>query len=55
MASYRFEDMEVWKLGTEIGDDLFDIADLLWRKKILFDRFQQLSKMISTFRKRLLN
>lgn len=33
MASFRFEDLEIWKLGSEIGDDLFDIADILLEKK----------------------
>lgn len=29
MAFFRFEDLEIWKLGSEIGDDLFEIADML--------------------------
>jgi four helix bundle protein len=29
MASFRFEDLKIRKLGSEIGDDLFDIADML--------------------------
>ena len=29
MVSFRFEDLEIWKLGSEIGNDLFDIADEL--------------------------
>jgi len=33
MASFKFEDLEIWKLGSEIGDRLFDIADLLLEKK----------------------
>ena len=33
MASFRFEDLEIWKLGSEIGDSLLDIADLLLEKK----------------------
>ncbi len=33
MAKFRFEDMEIWKLSIEIGDQLFDIADELQKKK----------------------
>ncbi len=33
MASFRFEELEIWKIGSEIGDDLFDIADMLADKK----------------------
>lgn len=33
MASFRFEELDIWKLGSEIGDDLFDIADMLADKK----------------------
>lgn len=33
MALFRFEDLEIWKLGSEIGDDLFEIADLLLAQK----------------------
>lgn len=33
MAKFRFEDMEIWKLSIEIGDQLFDIADELQEKK----------------------
>lgn len=33
MAKFRFEDMEIWKLSIEIGDQLFDIADELHEKK----------------------
>ncbi len=31
---FRFEDLEIWKLGVEIGDTLFDIADALEAKKL---------------------
>ena len=33
MASFRFEDLEIWKLGSEISDDLFEIAEMLSNKK----------------------
>ena len=33
MASFRFEELEIWILGSEIGDDLFEIADMLLEKK----------------------
>lgn len=33
MAKFRFEDMEIWQLSIEIGDQLFDIADELQDKK----------------------
>lgn len=29
MASFRFEELDIWKFGSEICDDLFDIADML--------------------------
>ncbi len=34
MASFRFEELEIWKLGSEIGDDLFEIAEMLSDKKL---------------------
>ncbi len=33
MSKFRFEDLEIWKLGKEIDDELFDLADLLESKK----------------------
>lgn len=37
MAQFRFEDLEIWKLGSEIGNSLFDIAnDLNEQKKFRF-------------------
>ncbi len=33
MAAFRFEDLEIWKLGSEIGYNLFEIADMLSEKK----------------------
>lgn len=33
MAKFRFEDMEIWQLAIEIGDQLFDIADELQEKR----------------------
>ena len=33
MASFRFEELEIWILGSKIGDDLFEIADMLLEKK----------------------
>jgi len=34
MAKFRFEDMEIWQLAVEIGNQLFDIADDLERRKL---------------------
>ncbi len=31
---FRFEDLDIWKLSIEIGDNLFDIADALELKKL---------------------
>jgi four helix bundle protein len=31
---FRFEDLEIWKLSVEIGDQLYDIADFLEGKKL---------------------
>jgi len=33
MSLFRFEDLEIWKLASQIGDDLFKIADILSNKK----------------------
>lgn len=30
---FRFEDLEIWQIAIEIGDKLYDIADLLDEKK----------------------
>ena len=27
IRKFRFEDLEIWKLSVEIGDQLYDIAD----------------------------
>ena len=34
MAKFRFQDLEIWKLAIEIGDELLDIADELERKHL---------------------
>ena len=31
---FRFQDLEIWNLAIEIADELFDIADLLEKKKL---------------------
>jgi len=31
---FRFQDLEIWKKAIEIGDNLFDIADDLEKKKL---------------------
>lgn len=31
---FRFEDLEIWKLSVEVGDQLFDIADTLETLKL---------------------
>jgi four helix bundle protein len=33
MSKFRFEDLEIWKLGQEIGIELYVIADMLEAKK----------------------
>lgn len=33
MSKFRFEDLEIWKLGQEIGIDLYAIAELLEERK----------------------
>lgn len=33
MASFRFEELEIWKVGSEIGEDLFVIAEMLNEKR----------------------
>ncbi|MDQ1334660.1 MAG: hypothetical protein QG552_1610 [Thermodesulfobacteriota bacterium] len=34
MTKFRFEDLEIWKLAIDIGDELFDIADALDKKRL---------------------
>ena len=34
MAKFRFQDLEIWKLAIEIGDELIDIADELEKKHL---------------------
>lgn len=34
VAKFRFQDLEIWKLAIEIGDELLDIADELERKHL---------------------
>ncbi|MBI5180234.1 MAG: four helix bundle protein [Nitrospirae bacterium] len=34
MARFRFQDLEIWKESIEIGNILFDIADVLEEKKL---------------------
>jgi four helix bundle protein len=34
MAKFRFQDLEIWQLSIEIADELFDIADMLEKKKL---------------------
>lgn len=41
MVKFRFQDMEIWKLAIEIGDELLDIADEL-EKKHLYKFSEQL-------------
>jgi four helix bundle protein len=33
MGHFRFEDLEIWKLATNISNELFDLADMLHEKK----------------------
>jgi four helix bundle protein len=34
MVKFRFQDLEIWQLSIEIADELFDIADMLEKKKL---------------------
>jgi four helix bundle protein len=34
MVKFRFQDLKIWQLAIEIGDELFDLADGLDRKKL---------------------
>lgn len=34
MAKFRFQDLEIWKMAIELGDRLFDIADMLEQKHL---------------------
>ena len=33
-AKFRFEDLEIWQMAIELGDELFDIADTLELRKL---------------------
>ena len=34
MVKFRFQDLQIWQMSIEIGDELFDIADELEKKKL---------------------
>ena len=34
IRKFRFEDLDIWKLSVEIGDSLFDIADIMESRKL---------------------
>ena len=34
MAKFRFQDLRIWQLAIKIGDELFNIADALEKKKL---------------------
>lgn len=34
MSRFRFENFEIWRLAITLGDELFDISDLLEQKKL---------------------
>ena len=34
MAKFRFQDLEIWQMAIEIADELFDIADLLDKRRL---------------------
>jgi len=34
MVKFRFQDLEIWQLAIEIPDKLFDIADMLEKRKL---------------------
>lgn len=34
MSHFRFESLDIWKFGSEIGNQLFDLADMLLDKKM---------------------
>ena len=34
MAKFRFQDLQIWNEAIDVGDRLFDIADLLEQKKL---------------------
>ncbi len=34
MVKFRFQDLDIWKMAIDIGDKLFDIADMLEHKRL---------------------
>ena len=34
MGKFRFQDLNIWQLAIEIGETLFDLADILEQKKL---------------------
>ena len=34
MVKFRFQDLEIWEMSIEIADELFDIADVLEKRKL---------------------
>ncbi len=43
MAKFRFQDLEIWKMAIELGDKLFDIADMLEQKRLYRMTYSRLS------------
>ncbi len=42
MVKFRFQDLKIWQLAIEIADELFDIADVLEKKKLYHYEFQKI-------------
>jgi len=34
MVKFRFQDLRIWQLSIQIADELFDIADVLEKKRL---------------------
>ncbi len=34
MVKFRFQDLEIWQLAIEVADKLFNIADMLEKRKL---------------------
>ena len=34
MVKFRFQDLEIWQMAIEIADELFDIADDLYKRRL---------------------
>jgi len=48
MVKFRFQDLEIWQLAIEVADKLFNIADMLEKRRLYYFAEQLRSAGMST-------